>query len=121
VIPVDFGIALIEHQLGVEIDDVHGVHMKAPSGQWVIGKGDPTHQRYGHPGHIYSMRPDLTSRSAGGLIFALKAMPYLAAPALAYANFKAIESAPEEEQRGLWQMFSSGLTGTFGIGSGLDL
>lgn len=37
------------------------------------------------------------------------------------ANKAVIESAPEEEQRGLWQMFSSGLTGTFGIGSGLNL
>ena len=41
--------------------------------------------------------------------------------ALAAANFSVIESAPEEEQRGMWQMFSSGLTGTFGIGSGLNL
>jgi len=39
---------------------------------------------------------------------------------LAAANFAVIESAPEEEQRGLWQMYSSALTGTFGGGfSGL--
>jgi len=39
----------------------------------------------------------------------------LAVPvALALANIAVIESAPEEEQRGLWMMFSSALTGTFG-------
>ncbi len=41
--------------------------------------------------------------------------------ALAVANIQLIESAPVEQQRGMWQMFSSGLTGTFGIGSGLNL
>ena len=40
---------------------------------------------------------------------------------LALANYAVIESAPQEQQRGMWQMFSSGLTGTFGIGSGLNL
>ena len=40
---------------------------------------------------------------------------------LAEANRSVIEDSPEEEQKGLWQMFSSGLTGTFGIGSGLNL
>jgi len=41
--------------------------------------------------------------------------------ALAAANVSVIESAPVEKQQGMWQMFSSGLTGTFGIGSGLNL
>jgi len=41
--------------------------------------------------------------------------------ALAAANVMVIESAPEHQRRGMWQMFSSGLTGTFGIGSGLNL
>jgi hypothetical protein len=40
---------------------------------------------------------------------------------LAGANMAVIEAAPEEQQKGLWQMFSSALTGTFGIGSGLNL
>jgi hypothetical protein len=40
---------------------------------------------------------------------------------LAGANYVVIENAPVEEQKGLWQMFASGLTGTFGIGSGLNL
>ena len=48
---------------------------------------------------------------------AVTAAPFV----LAAANVAVIESAPEEEQRGMWQMFSSGLTGTFGIGSGLSL
>ena len=33
---------------------------------------------------------------------------------LAAANQAVIESAPEEERPGLWRMFSSALTGTFG-------
>jgi hypothetical protein len=41
-------------------------------------------------------------------------LPLAAPAALAVANFAAIESAPEEKQRGLYQMFSSALTGTFG-------
>ena len=40
---------------------------------------------------------------------------------LAGANVEMIKRSPREQQKGLWQMFSSGLTGTFGIGSGLDL
>ena len=40
---------------------------------------------------------------------------------LAGANMEQIKRAPEEQQKGLWQMFASGLTGTFGIGSGLNL
>ncbi len=40
---------------------------------------------------------------------------------LAGANMVLIESAPEEEQQGMWHTFVSGLTGTFGIGSGLNL
>lgn len=41
-------------------------------------------------------------------------LPLAIPAALAVANFVVIESAPEEQQRGLWQMFSSALTGTFG-------
>ena len=41
--------------------------------------------------------------------------------ALYLANEAVIESAPEEEQSGLWQMFSQALTGTgFGVG-GADI
>lgn len=41
-------------------------------------------------------------------------IPLAVPAALAVANFAVIEAAPEEQQRGLWQMFSSALTGTFG-------
>lgn len=40
---------------------------------------------------------------------------------IAQANFSLIRRAPEEMQQGMWQMFSSGLTGTFGIGNALNL
>ncbi len=55
----------------------------------------------------------------------LRAIPFVAFAAvpitLAGANQAVIEAAPQEQQKGLWQMFSSALTGTFGIGSALDL
>jgi len=42
--------------------------------------------------------------------------PLLVPVGLAAANVAVIESAPAEQQPGLWQTFSSGLTGTVGIG-----
>ena len=55
----------------------------------------------------------------------LRMMPMAAIAAvpvtLAGANVEMIQRSAEEQQKGLWQMFSSGLTGTFGIGSGLTL
>jgi len=68
-----------------------------------------------------------TSQSGFGLaaVRKLQMMPTIALASvpiiLAGANIEVIERAPEEQQKGLWQMFASGLTGTFGIGSGLDL
>ena len=68
-----------------------------------------------------------TSQSGFGLgaVRKLQMMPAVALASvpvtLAGANFEVIQRAPEEQQKGLWQMFSSGLTGTFGIGSGLNL
>ena len=50
-------------------------------------------------------------------VAAIAAVPII----LAGANVEVIQRAPEEQQKGLWQMFSSALTGTFGIGSGLSL
>ena len=67
------------------------------------------------------------SQSGFGLsaVRKLQMMPAIAMAAvpitLAGANIEVIQRAPEEQQKGLWQMFSSGLTGTFGIGSGLNL
>lgn len=87
-----------------------------------MGRGSPTHQQVGHPGHTYSVRPDLTS--SGHLVLAGRAAT-AAAPvavlggipiALAGANVYAIKRAPKTEQRSLWRVFTSGLTGTFGIG-----
>ena len=68
-----------------------------------------------------------TSQSGFGLgaVRKLQMMPAAAMASvpitLAGVNFEVIQRAPEEQQKGLWQMFSSGLTGTFGIGSGLNL
>jgi len=68
-----------------------------------------------------------TSQSGFGLsaVTKLQMMPAVALASvpitLAGANIEVIQRAPEEQQKGLWQMFSSGLTGTFGIGSGIDL
>lgn len=50
------------------------------------------------------------------------ATPLTVIPAgLAMANFAVIRNAPQERQRGMWQMFASGLTGTFGVGSAVQL
>jgi len=59
----------------------------------------------------------IPGRASVGIVRALVETPVapLAVPvALALANIAAIESAPEEKQRGLWMMFLSALTGTFG-------
>lgn len=93
--------------------------MRAPHGQWVRGSGTSSHARFGHPGHIYSMRPDLT-RMGAGVGFATTA-PIWAPVLLAVANTEVIRRAPQEQQRGMWQMFASGLTGTFGVGSAVQL
>jgi len=57
----------------------------------------------------------------GGVTFARAALPAakvalpLSIPAaLAVANFMLIESMPEHQQRGAWQMFASAIGGTFG-------
>ena len=71
----------------------------------------------------YQTHPEL-SRSGAGVIGSTLVVPaaFVATPiALAAANIAVIESMPEHEQQGGWQMFISGLTGTFGIGSGLNL
>jgi len=59
----------------------------------------------------------LPGRASVGLVRSFvegPALPLAVPVALAVANVAVIESAPEEEQRGLWLMFSSALTGTFG-------
>jgi len=100
-------------------EETPGLHMKAPHGQWVRGVGTPEYARFGHPDHVYSMRPDLT-RSGRIITFGYVA-PLLTPVVLAGANVAVIRNAPVERQRGMWQMFASGLTGTFGVGSGVKL
>jgi hypothetical protein len=116
------GTSVLEHYYDKAFGNENpnlSVGMRAPHGQWVRGSGTPSHARYGHPGHIYSMRPDLTRMGLGVGLTAT--IPVWAPVALAAANFEVIERAPEERQRGLWQMFASGLTGTVGIGSGASI
>ena len=63
----------------------------------------------------YDIHPELTRPGGPGVYVAAGSLAYVGVPiVLASANFAIIETAPEEEQRGLWQMFSSALTGTFG-------
>lgn len=73
-------------------------------------------------GPNYAMHPEL-SRSGIGYVASQAALPtafFIGPLLLADMNRMVIEDAPEEQQRGLWQMFISGLTGTFGIGSGAE-
>jgi len=56
----------------------------------------------------------MAQRMVAGVSSVPSLIPLAVPLVLAGANFAVIESAPEEKQRGMWQMFSSGLTGTFG-------
>jgi len=85
----------------------------------------PTHYTT-EGGGTYSARPDLTRSGGPGTYSALVATGFVvgslygaAVTTAAYGSV--IGKEPEHEQRSLWQVFSSGLTGTFGIGSGLNL
>lgn len=103
-----------------------GLGMQAPKGMRVI----ETHVRHPHNrmGHLYQMHPELTRP---GLPVFLSPAAIPAAVVLgsivgaeittdAYESM-VIDRAPEHEKRSFWQVFSSGLTGTVGIGSGLNL
>jgi len=68
-------------------------------------------------GRVSQFAISAVSRVQAAPMIALAAVPIT----LAGANFQSIENAPEEERKGLWQMFASGLTGTFGVGSGLNI
>ena len=84
-------------------------------------KTKPTHYTT-EGGGRYSMRPDLSRMSPYPIYGFAGAVLYVGPPViLAGANLAVIEAAPEDQQQGLTQMFTSALTGTFGIGSGLDL
>ncbi len=88
---------------------------KSPYGHRVPGYGTPK-PLVSPYGPNYSMHPEL-SRPAIGIISSVVTPPalFVGTPVvLAAANYAVIESAPEEQQRGLWQMFASALGGTVG-------
>jgi hypothetical protein len=91
---------------------------RAPKGQYVLKELYPFREQ-GRMGHSYSRMPHLTRN--GAMVVLGRSWPVLVPATLAAANFAVIESAPREQRKGRYQMFSSGLTGTFGIGSGLNL
>jgi len=85
----------------------------------------PTHYTT-EGGGTYSARPDLTRSGGPGTYSALVVTGFVVgslygAGVTTAAYGSVISKEPEHEQRSLWQVFSSGLTGTFGIGSGLNL
>ena len=82
---------------------------------YILARGMMTKKALWEKGIVPAYRIATSASTAGA---AALAVPFTV---LAEANRSVIEDAPEEEQKGLWQMFSSGLTGTFGIGSGLNL
>jgi len=66
-------------------------------------------------GPHYDMHPELSRAGGPAIYYAAAVAGYVGFPVLlAGMNLAVIESAPEHEQRGLYQMFSSALTGTFG-------
>ena len=103
-----------EHVLEVVIDPNH-FFMRSPSGQTVPGYGTPKPLVSPYGPH-YSMHPELSRPAIGYIGSHFTGPMVLALPiiVLAEMNRMVIEDAPEHEQRGLWQMFASGLTGTFG-------
>ena len=89
------------------------------------GRTPPTHYTT-EGGGTYSARPDL-ARTGGPQVYralggsALVAGSTYGAAAITSAYNEVIEDEPDHEQRSLWHLFGSSLTGTFGIGSGLNL
>jgi len=87
----------------------------------------PTHYTTG-AGGSYSMRPDLTR--PGGQILLGRGMLFVAPLATTvlvadatvndYQSY-VVDPLPAHEQQGAWHTYASMLTGTFGIGSGLNL
>ena len=68
-------------------------------------------------GPHYRMHPELSRAGGPGVYYGLGAATFVGVPVtIAAANFAVIEAAPEEQRSGLYQMFSSALTGTFGGG-----
>ena len=121
-------IEVMMHYAGVKMDDFDNALVnRSFGGPAYKVLGQPTHYTT-EGGGTYSSRPDLT-RSGHAVVGGRAAV--VAAPVgvavvgahVIHTQFdeKVVQNAPEEERRGLWQMFSSGLTGTFGIGSGLNL
>ena len=90
------------------------VRMQSPSGQTPTYSGPrPLISPYGPN---YSMHPEL-SRPAIGMISSAAAIPVFffgSMFALFELNRQIIMDAPQHEQPGLWRMFSSALTGTWG-------
>jgi len=79
-------------------------------------------------GGTYQLRPDL-SRNGFQIVagsYAPFVLPVVGSIVIAdamvgdYQSY-VVSSLPEHEQRGAWHTYSSMLTGTFGIGSGLKL
>ncbi len=120
----NFALELFMHLAERRLSDEESIGFFNPyvdKARVIDPKTRPTHYTTEGGGH-YSMRPDLSRPSPYVFYGAGGAVLFAGPPVLlAGANFAVIEAAPEEQQKGLLQMFSSGITGTFGIGSGLQL
>ena len=87
----------------------------------------PTHYTTG-AGGTYSLLPEM-SRPGTQVILA-RSMPFvvpvvasivIADATIADYQHYVVDPLPEHQRRGAWHTYSSMLTGTFGIGSGLNL
>lgn len=94
------------------------VKSRAPYGMYQLPE-PVTVREPGRMGHSYVRHHHLTRN--GTMILISRYSPMFVPATLAAANVAVIQKAPKEQRKGMWQMFSSGLTGTFGIGSGLNL
>ena len=113
-------IEVMMHYAGIKMDDFDNALInRSFGGPAYKVLGQPTHYTT-EGGGTYSSRPDLTR--SGHAVLGGRAAIVVAPIGVAlvgshvihtqYGNI--VEKAPEEEQAGLWRMFSSALTGTFG-------
>ena len=112
--------------LAKQMDETqHGFFNPYRSPTVVDPKVTPTHYTT-EGGGTYSARPDLSRSGGPGIYYvaggtALVSASLVGAGVITESYEEVIEDTSPSEQRSLWQLFASGLTGTFGIGSGLNL
>ncbi len=123
---MSFAVEFFTHVLSSQMEESeYGFFNPYGSPTVIDPKSTPTHYTT-EGGGTYSARPDLTRRCGPGVYHAAGALAIVGGSVVGAAMITdayalVIEDETPEEQRSLWRVFSSALTGTWGIGSGLNL